>query len=53
MSDTTTATPTFLYPEDNKVIAQSGSFALDFTLPEAALPDPVGHKAGILTAMLF
>ena len=41
MTDTATATPTFLYPEDNKVIAQSGSFALDFTLPEPALADSV------------
>ena len=41
MPDTATATPTFLYPEDNKVIAQSGSFAVDFTLPEAALADSV------------
>ena len=41
MTDTATATPTFLYPEDNGFIAQSGSFALDFTLPEAALADSV------------
>ena len=41
MTDIATATPTFLYPEDNKVIAQSGSFALDFTLPEPALADSV------------
>ena len=41
MTDTATATPTFLYPEDNKVIAQSGSFDLDFTLPEPALADTV------------
>ena len=41
VADTATATPTFLYPEDNKVIAQSGSFALDFTLPEPALADSV------------
>ena len=41
VTDTATAPPTFLYPEDNKVIAQSDSFALDFTLPEAALTDSV------------
>ena len=41
MTDTATATPTFLYPEDNKVIAQSGSFDLDFTFPELALADTV------------
>ena len=41
MTDTATATPTFLYPEDNKVIASSDSFALDFTLPEPALADSV------------
>ena len=41
VTDTATATPTLLYPEDNKVIAQSGSFDLDFTLPEAALADSV------------
>ena len=41
VTDTTTATPTFLYPEDNKVMAQSGSFALDFTLPEPALANSV------------
>ena len=41
VTDTATATPTFLYPEDNKVIAQSGSFALDFTLPEPALANTV------------
>ena len=39
--DTATAPPIILDPEDNKVIAQSGSFALDFTLPEPALADSV------------
>ena len=41
MTDTATTTPTFLYPEDNKVIAQSGSFVVDFTLPEPTLADSV------------
>ena len=41
VTDTATATPTFLYPEDNKVIATTDSFDVDFTLPEAALADSV------------